>query len=1319
MTRIKYQEFGHIVYSCPRNETEFLASATRLSCDVDGNGRYRYVCVPNNERSAIVEFCYNYTSGLYEKGNCLIVYENGFLDQVSCLDFRKGCPADPFFFSDLYKYPACHEINQQEKCFYADPACQNTTITTESLFSSTTVTTEETASFPTSTFVAITLVSLLSLLFIIAILFYVFRKRKGNLTQITGVSHDKELLMPDIEPSGEEDESESDTHEECLNQLISRYLGDYNVWKTKLSDEFQKMSGEEVAMLFSFLCSDTGCPNFNDRERLGIFNHIRKYCDMETKSSDSLILIRHKCSEKDFLSSEEAYQILDKLKATEFLYEDQNEVNITEDAADETMYCIVQRSVKYSVYKLFLFSFTTTLKYFRTRGYHRKPREKCLISGSSQGDKIIIHRLQMNILTHITMEDKNIFPYVFQILNIPDAVSNKDGDERKTFITDLEKKGEILNYSGKSQSQAQVKWFHRFWRPAIVRSCVGNHPHMDIYIINNKAYKVPSRYHSYSWDIKSLLYSILFLDNYTFKVSDISHKTLLKEIRGRYYATETISEDFDSTRLPNDCVQTQYNTVTFISDDIRHDVMYAFVTECLVEDSDLEFFLTTASRDVISEYCRSWNYKRKEKERCIYIPNRHRDLYGYFIDKLQLDIIKHCTVSDQSIRSKICECLKVPEEILHWDQRAREQYVECASQGTHTVHHARGMIVGCAQAGKTTLLKRLMGCSKREILNVTPTEGLEVHEKILEICEENDTKFLKATSLHENGRGVNVIDNHKKTLSFFDFGGQCAYYACHQIYLTRRAFYIIVVDASKKLDEKVNENVCDQKGTLFSEWIYGDYFLFWLKSIHTYCGAETGKTLQRRIIIVATHWDNKQYKNETKFLEALQSKIPRGSHLLQYIQRKSCFFIKFSLRRDNCSVFTRFYLEPLDNLKEHIIEIISEENWEVKIPREWALLDIKFNQRRAKWKILREQDIEMKTQKDSPQDNTKRQTSKKNMLRYFHDAGKVLYFNEEGLEDSVIIDIQWFVDAFKNIITDKLNLDGIFATRSDWEEYYHTGYLKDCVLEAIWKHKDEQLDKQLTKHESLEDSDFPDDEIFFDVKDQSLRQTSEGNQPNQYFQQHRKSLLNVMDRLGLIATGSESHYIPCMNRKEFDEETQRKLFEIKNKSSILVFQFNFLPYFFFFRLVVACMHQDRWIVRKNQNLPCLYRNAALFSFHDHHIAIAVTVTSIQLQVYQPISSQSLDLQKTKEIQSSVEEMLYKISATFDRKIDFEKGFSCKNENEQSIGMDIEEHFIPEKEIILGEEVVCPVHHGRDLHTINTEKLTKYWKIHARSAQKPF
>jgi hypothetical protein len=59
-----------------------------------------------------------------------------------------------------------------------------------------------------------------------------------------------------------------------------------------------------------------------------------------------------------------------------------------------------------------------------------------------------------------------------------------------------------------------------------------------------------------------------------------------------------------------------------------------------------------------------------------------------------------------------------------------------------------------------------------------------------------------------------------KTLSMTDFAGQCAYYACHQVYLSNRAFYILVVDMSKNFEEKVSPDEIDQKGTHFQDWTY-------------------------------------------------------------------------------------------------------------------------------------------------------------------------------------------------------------------------------------------------------------------------------------------------------------------------------------------------------------------------------------------------------------------------------------------------------------------------------------------------------------------
>lgn len=80
--------------------------------------------------------------------------------------------------------------------------------------------------------------------------------------------------------------------------------------------------------------------------------------------------------------------------------------------------------------------------------------------------------------------------------------------------------------------------------------------------------------------------------------------------------------------------------------------------------------------------------------------------------------------------------------------------------------------------------------------------------------------FTSVKKTQQNGATAMEDTVGKKTLSVFDFGGQCVYYACHQIYLTRRAFYMVVVDASKHLDQVVDAEVCDQDGTVFSGWKY-------------------------------------------------------------------------------------------------------------------------------------------------------------------------------------------------------------------------------------------------------------------------------------------------------------------------------------------------------------------------------------------------------------------------------------------------------------------------------------------------------------------
>ena len=64
-----------------------------------------------------------------------------------------------------------------------------------------------------------------------------------------------------------------------------------------------------------------------------------------------------------------------------------------------------------------------------------------------------------------------------------------------------------------------------------------------------------------------------------------------------------------------------------------------------------------------------------------------------------------------------------------------------------------------------------------------------------------------------------------KMLSLLDFAGQSAYYACHHIFFSPRAFFILVVDMTKDLSTVATE-ACTKEGLIYSNWTYAGKFLF-------------------------------------------------------------------------------------------------------------------------------------------------------------------------------------------------------------------------------------------------------------------------------------------------------------------------------------------------------------------------------------------------------------------------------------------------------------------------------------------------------------
>lgn len=75
-------------------------------------------------------------------------------------------------------------------------------------------------------------------------------------------------------------------------------------------------------------------------------------------------------------------------------------------------------------------------------------------------------------------------------------------------------------------------------------------------------------------------------------------------------------------------------------------------------------------------------------------------------------------------------------------------------------------------------------------------------------------------------------ENSLKMLSILDFAGQSAYYACHHIFFSPGAFYILVVDMSKDL-KSYADRACDKEGLIYSNWTYAgiQIYTFNFKSV--------------------------------------------------------------------------------------------------------------------------------------------------------------------------------------------------------------------------------------------------------------------------------------------------------------------------------------------------------------------------------------------------------------------------------------------------------------------------------------------------------
>lgn len=77
---------------------------------------------------------------------------------------------------------------------------------------------------------------------------------------------------------------------------------------------------------------------------------------------------------------------------------------------------------------------------------------------------------------------------------------------------------------------------------------------------------------------------------------------------------------------------------------------------------------------------------------------------------------------------------------MRWSKDNRQRFVKSMKKGTIPVYSGRGMVIGCAEAGKTTLVKKLKGENN---LSTTSTIGIDIHAHEFKLDAEECTIISK------------------------------------------------------------------------------------------------------------------------------------------------------------------------------------------------------------------------------------------------------------------------------------------------------------------------------------------------------------------------------------------------------------------------------------------------------------------------------------------------------------------------------------------------------------------------------------------------
>ena len=436
----------------------------------------------------------------------------------------------------------------------------------------------------------------------------------------------------------------------------------------------------------------------------------------------------------------------------------------------------------------------------------------------------------------------------------------------------------------------------------------------------------------------------------------------------------------------------------------------------------------------------------------------------------------------------------------------------------------------------------------------------------------------------------------------WDFGGQSVYYTTHPLFLTSRAMFLLVHDLSRNPHDRA-KSVVKQGMFTTSEDSFDlrtnlDYLDFWMSSVASLGSSESnqegpkGEVLPEKlpaVFLVCTHADTPYGGGDPsalaiKVFGCLQTK-PYKSHLYDDV-----FVV------DNTKAGNESECLEVVRLRNEVLAVAKElpQTKEV-IPIKWLrfekrLQDMKENGH--KW-ITLDAAKKIASEECSIVDDDQYHT----LLNFLHDQRVLIHFDDTPeLNKMVVLDPQWMVDVFKEVIT--IRPGPYHGKEKEFKELW-------CKLE-----KEGILDEKLLEH------------VWSPLLDS--KETSE-------------SLIAVMEKFTLLcplppshASCSKQYLVPSMLMSHPPEGIVELIKSARIPSLFLKFESGHIPLGFFPRLVLQFF---QWA--KDECLspvdPQLYHNFARFyTSEKENCSVVLLCHSFSIEVVVHSGNASDDLAESSQ-----------------------------------------------------------------------------------------